>query len=346
LTTPGGLGSYDQEADSYQHTICVTNSSTSECCRNDKVCYSFDCIKSSIQNSTFVLFEDNITLNSSIRFADLYKIAFAGLNSQGTRIICNTSEVANDSGAGLGFVKVRDLKLVDLKFEQCGDLRNSTTLNTHTRNSTLDFKSSIYILNSTNITIVNVTIEQSSGNALTLFDTNGVVSIKSSHFLQNLVPESEKESYPGGGGIYIEFTYCSPGIVGQCNNIGQRNNGSRYHFQDCTFKNNDATSLSITPVPHNDPVAATSSPYALGKGGGMNIVFRGDATDNHIHIHIQSCRFLNNTAVWGGGLHIGFENRVQSSAVFVTDSIFEGNVCPEHAGGGADVGYFFLKNQA
>ena len=342
LTTPGGLGSYDQEADSYQHTICVTNSSTSECCRNDKVCYSFDCIKSSIQNSTFVLFEaTNIRLNSSIWFADLYKIAFAGLNSEGTRIICNTSKVANDSGTGLGFVRVRDLKLVGLKFEQCGALHKSTTLNTHTRNSTLNFRSSIYILNSSDITIANVTIEASSGNALTLFDTNGVVTINSSHFLWNRVPESEKESYPGGGGVYIEFTYCSLGLVGQCENIVQRNNGSKYHFQDCTFKNNIATSLNITPVSHHDPVVATNSPYALGKGGGLNIVFRGDATDNNIHIH--SCRFLNNTAVWGGGLHIGFENGVWNSTVFVNDSIFEGNVCPEKAGGGADVGYFFLK---
>ena len=341
LTTPGGLGSCDQEADSYQHTICVTNSSTSECCGNENVCYSFDCITKNITNSTFLLFEDNTTLNSSIRFANLHKIAFVGLNSEGTSIICNTSKVANDSGAGLEFVKMRDLKLVGLKFEQCGALHKSTTLNTHTRNSTLDFRSSIYILNSTNITIVNVTIEATSGNALTLFDTNGTVTINSSHFLWNLVPESEKESYPGGSGVYIEFTYCSPGIVGQCDHIGQQNNGSRYHFQDCMFKNNVATSLNIAPVSRYEYAAATNSLQALGRGGGMSIMFRGTATDNQIHV--QNCTFLNNTAVWGGGLYVGFRNVARRNKVFVNDSIFESNVCRQNAGGGASVGYLFLK---
>ena len=344
LTTPGGLGSCDQEVNSYRHTICVTNSSTnSDCCRNEKVCDSFDCIRKSITNSTYVLFEstDNITLNSSIWFTDLYDIGFVGLNSQGTRIICNTSEVTNDSGAGLGFVRVRNLKLVDLKFEQCGALHKSTTLNTQTRNSTLDFKSSIYILNSSNITIVNVTIEQSSGNALTLFDTIGVVTISSSHFLWNLVPESEKESYPGGGGVYVEFTYCPPGIVGQCDNIGQQNKGSRYRFQDCTFKNNIATSLNITAISRHDYAAATNSRHALGRGGGMSIMIKGNATNNKIHV--QNCRFLNNSAVWGGGLYVGFRNTVKRNTVFVNDSIFESNVCHENAGGGASVGYLFLK---
>ena len=346
LTTPGGLGSCDQEADSYRHTICVTNSSTSsECCRNEKVCDSFDCIQKSITNSTFVLFEDkdSITLNSSIWFTDLHNISFAGLNSQGTRIICNTSEVTNeiDSGAGLGFVKVRNLKLVGLKFEQCGALHKSTTLNTQTRNSTLNVKSSIYILNSSDITIANIVIEQSSGNALTLFDTIGVVTINFSHFLWNLVPESEKKTFPGGGGVYIEFTYCPPGIVGQCDNVGQRNKGSRYHFQDCTFENNIATSFNITSVSHYDRVVATNSIRALGRGGGMSIMFRGNAKDNKIHV--QNCTFLNNTAAWGGGLHVGFRNSARRNMFFVNDSIFESNVCHENAGGGASVGYLFLK---
>ena len=341
LTTPGGLGSCDQEAGSYRHIICVTNSSTSECCRNEKVCDSFDCIQKSITNSTFVLFEstDNITLNSSIWFTELYDIAFAGLNSQGTRIICNTSEVTTDSGAGLGFVNITNLKLVALTFEQCGALHRSTTLNT-TQNSTLDFKSSICILNSSNITIVNVVIEQSSGNALTLFDTIGIVTINSSHFLWNPVSESDKEFLPGGG-VYIEFTYCPPGIVGKCDNIGQRNKGSRYHFQDCTFENNIATSLNITSVSHYDYAAANNSIQALGRGGGMSIMFRGNAKDNKIHL--QNCTFLNNTAAWGGGLYVGFRNLVQGNTVFVNDSIFENNVCHENAGGGASVGYLFLK---
>ena len=352
LTTPGGLGSCDQEAGSYRHTICVTNSSTSsECCRNEKVCDSFDCIRKSITNSTFVLFEstDNITLNSSIWFTDLYDIAFAGLNSQGTRIVCNTSEVTDeiDSGAGLGFVKVRNLKLVGLIFEQCGALHKSTTpsttRNAQMQNSTLVFKSSIYILNSSDITIMNVVIEKSSGNALTLFDTIGVVTINSSHFLWNLVPESEKETFPGGGGVYIEFTYCPPGKVGQCDNVGQRNKGSRYHFQDCTFENNIATSLNITSVSHHTPHIAATDFQGLGKGGGMSIVFNGNAEDSKIHV--RNCTYLNNTAVWGGGLYIGFQDSVGNNTVFVSDSIFESNVCHINAGGGADVGYLFLNDE-
>ena len=342
LTTPGSLGGYSQEGDNYQHTICVTSSSASEWCRNENVCSSFECIQSSIRGSTVVLFEamDNITLDSCLWFSDVYHIAFAGLNSQGTRIICNASKAMNNSGAGFRFDRVRDLKLVGLNFERCGALHDSTTLNTQTQNSTLKFNSSIYILNSSNVTIENVSIEQSSGIALTFFDTTGTVNVTSSNFIWNLVPESEKKTFPGGGGVYVEFTYCSPGIVGICDKIGKQNKFSEYHFQDCMFTNNNATSLNIRFGSHYAHAVGTKF-QGLGRGGGLNIVFKGNAKDNSIHI--QNCIFLNNTAVWGGGLYVGFQDSVRRNTVVINRSIFESNVCRANAGGGADVGYLFLK---
>ena len=333
LTTPGSLGGCNQEGDNYQHTICVTSSSTSECCRNENLCRSFECIKSSIRSFTTVLFEamDNITLDSCIWFSDIHQITFAGLNSQGTRIICNASKAMNNSGAGFRFDKVTDLKLVGLNFEQCGALHDSTTLNTQTQNSTLKFKSSIYILNSSDITIENVSIEQSSGIALTFFDTIGIVKVTSSHFIWNLVPESEKETFPGGGGVYVEFTYCSPGIVGNCDSKFNRRKiiGNRYHFQGCMFNSNSATFLNISYYTRG---TVGTRFLGLGRGGGLNIIFKGKAKSNSVHI--QNCTFLNNSAVWGGGLYVGFQDSVRRNTVFVNESIFETNICHTNSGGG------------
>ena len=350
LSAPESLHGCLQATDHYQHTICVTNSSgSSECCGNvTHVCLSFECIMSTITDSTAVLFETmDITLDSCARFSDLYNIAFIGLSSQEIRITCNTSK--SDSGAGLGFVRVSNLTLVGLKFEQCGAFHKSATLDTQKiNNSLVIYKSSIYIFNSTNIIIDRVFVKRSIGSGIAIFDTNGTVGVRYSSFEWNSVPESERSIYPGGGGVHVEFTYCSPSECynpsspGECHNPNSCNKNSSYHFLECTFHKNYATSLNLNVTNYVLGVGVIFQD--LGRGGGISIFFKGQAKNNTLNI--QNCMFYNNTAVWGGGLSVNFQGAAQENAVFVNDSVFEGNICYTNAGGGADVGYSFVNQSS
>ena len=41
-----------------------------------------------------------------------------------------------------------------------------------------------------------------------MYDAIGMVIITNSHFLCNRVPSHKVENFSGGGGLYIEFSYC------------------------------------------------------------------------------------------------------------------------------------------
>ena len=75
-------------------------------------------------------------------------------------------------------------------------------------------RSALFIQNSTNVSLDNVTIFESNGIGLLVYDTNGSVSITKSSFINNNLNLSEQRKFlTGGGGIYIEFTKCAPGIM-------------------------------------------------------------------------------------------------------------------------------------
>ena len=343
ITVPRSLGSCHKDFSQYQHTICVTTNhsliNAGECCRNAYP--SFEHLNGSIGNSSVVLV-DNIFLESSVSFFGLHNITLIGLNRPQTKITCNAT---NNTGAGLAFIGVKNLSISDLTFEHCGAFYNSTTtLVKQTKHST--FRSSIYILNSTMVFIEKVLIKNSTGNAVTFFDTDESVIVSHSSFESNAIPESEKEVYSGGGGVYVEFTYCSPNIdisqTGECDNAGQHNKDSRYDFHNCTFRNNKATILNASST--DRWINNTHEFEGLGRGGGMNIVFKGHAENNSVSV--CNCTFYQNTAVWGGGLYACFRDSVHENNIFVSDSVFEGNICETAAGGGADVGYLFFNSSS
>ena len=70
-----------------------------------------------------------------------------------------------------------------------------------------------------------------------MYDTVGTVDIAHCYFSNNSVRDSEE----GGGGIHIEFTICSPGIVGHCSGHNGRNRDGKYTLRNCTFVNNIAS---------------------------------------------------------------------------------------------------------
>ena len=71
-----------------------------------------------------------------------------------------------------------------------------------------------YVSNSTNISVYNISISNSNGIGLLMYDTNGTVNIMRASFISNKPNAAEhSKSFTGGGGIYIEFTNCSRGLL-------------------------------------------------------------------------------------------------------------------------------------
>ena len=327
----------------YKHTVCVTSDVEQ---RNASLlaatsCYSLDDVLDHVKNSTLIqLNTSELNLSTLVVVGKKNHIGIVGFNGN-TTITCLPSN--STRGAGLAFIAVQDLTLVNLTFLNCGALHNSTTASYEANNSTLLFRSTIYILNCTDVALTNIAVRHSLGNGLAFFDTHGTVRVENLAFEWNRVPESDALTDPGGGGVYVEFTYCSPGHY-KCNHsIGHKlrlSSNITYTFHNCHFESNNASTLDS----YNTGFMRAKGTYfqGLGRGGGLSIFLKG-LTENNI-INVSNCSFRGNSAIWGGGLYIAFQDSPKNNTVILNNSTFENNVCYKHGGGGADVGYLFFDD--
>ena len=89
------------------------------------------------------------------------------------------------------------------------------------------FRAALFFENVTNVIIDNVEVSDSIGMGVAMYDVTGKVC-----------------TYPGGGRLSVEFTYCKPG-VNMCGN-GTVNKNASYSFVGCTFKDNTAMLVDDT----------------------------------------------------------------------------------------------------
>ena len=340
-TLPANVGCWGAEYYS-EGTICVHSPMSKECSIGslkwsvNSTCSSLQCVSEKLRERTnlAILFEvGNFPLETLLLVNDSNNVAFIGCPDQS---IINCSS----KNAGLAFHGVKNLTLVGLTLMFCGAVQNSTSMNITTNNTTAFFRSSIYVWDCTDVNIESVSIKNSSGNALTFIDTGGRVRVSELHAEWNAVPELESEVYPGGGGVYVEFTQCPPGSL-ECPYHSNQHKNSNYTFQKCNFSKNHARNLDPEKTSFTD--SSGSNFQGLGRGGGLCIIFRGTATNNSFQI-LESY-FSGNSAIWGGGLYVSFQDASEQNSVTVRNTSFEQNSACERGGGGASVGHLFFKGQ-
>ena len=110
----------------------------------------------------------------------------------------------------------------------------------------------------------------------------------------------------GGRGVYVDFTYCPPGIVNetQCEIFNRNNKNPTYVFSHNTIVANTAslvTKWRHTPLQYR---AQKTKFQGVGIGGGLTFYIRADASNNSITV--EHCSFLANKAILGGGLLVNF----------------------------------------
>jgi len=296
------------------HRIIVdgTNGSDStSCCDEQGSCKTLDYALSNgmTSSTTIVLLEGdyNLTMHN-FSFHGLDSVDIIGAGERLTTIWCSC-------GTGLSFINSNNLHLANFSLLRGGKLMLSTSMN-DTSGETALFRVALYLWNCSDVVMVGLVVNNSSGTGVALFDVTGSVIIHNSVFSHNKVQESEAHQYPGGGGIYTEFFTTVTSSIS-------------YSIANCIFADNDATnvkSVIATTTPFRQH--ASSNMHKFGSGGGLSIdTWNSTSNGNFI---IQNCSFNNNRAVWGGAIHFMILNRSLNTQfiIEVMDTTFRDNKCP------------------
>lgn len=229
------------------------------------------------------------------RFIYKSSVTISGINPS-SNIHCN------NSNAGFFFRNVRKIKITNITLIKCG-------FHTVAEEFKIQFFTTINIINSSEVTIVNSKIKTSHGLGIVLVDNNGHLNILNSSFDENYDPDSKKP----GGGILIESS---------------TSQGTVYNIAHCNFTRNGAVRSNRTDV------------IDFVRGGGINAHFRAETSN--INLTITKCRFESNRAQHGGGLCLSFQDSAYNVTVTVSNSVFHNNSAVAR-GGGVIAGY--LQNK-
>ena len=265
------------------------------------------------------------------RFVNEKNVGFFGNDSLYPVLPTIECEPETNASTGLSFLSSSDIIFNGLKILFCGTPQNSTSRNFTTPDDELGsstnllmIRVSLYFYECTNINLYHVVISNSTqAIGAVMYDNDGVVNITSCNFTNNVV--SEDRQFPGGGALAIEFTYCKPGD-NTCNNAiysPRKNKNSIYVLSSCTFSNNHAHGQNSTEYGGKLSLASNSSHQAVGRGGAISIYIKGDAANNSFHI--MDCHFINNTAVWGGGIQFEMDDSVTGNSIYIINSKFANN---------------------
>ena len=174
-------------------------------------CSSLSAVFQQLSNCTDISIEPGIyNLTESHNLTDLYDIR---ITSKANTVIQCTANVnaTYDFDTGIAFLRVRNLSINNITIVGCG-MKHVTT--NHKAEKFVYVRSALFIQNSTNISLDNITVSESNGIGLLIYDTNGSINITKSSFVNNSLNSLEQsKSLTGGGGVYIKFTECAPGFL-------------------------------------------------------------------------------------------------------------------------------------
>ena len=282
------------------------------------------------------------TLNSTITghlFKNCPAIIINGIGCYNTSIVCGVD-------AGFAFQNIPLVKIANINFTNCGALRNSTSVNLtiDSPNTTLLLSTALYFTYCQNVSIVNVLVENSNSTGVVMYNTYGNLLVEGSSFNGN---SNQDNSLPSNGGFYIEFVYCDPGKVDE-NCIQKNNFYANYIFKSNNFFYNNAINKigsTLFYLPYK------SNYYSFGRGGGLSIVFKGNASHNKVTI--DNCKFYGNRASWGGGILVEFEDFSKNNKIIINNTHITANqVTAKYkngygtAGGGVRVGFVIFSQKS
>ena len=342
----------------YDYVITIDplqGNDTESCITGKKHCKSLQWAfkKEHRKNSTqYILVEGTHHLDTPIEiFEKLEKLAFMGQISNDSDH--ETVIQCTEENTGLAFIGASSVTFTNLVINNCSSLRNSSSrdynMSLIQTYKSLEFQVGLYFYLCKDITMQQVTVSNSpNATGVVMYDTSGTNRITECVFENNSIHYPvEKTSSPkgGGGGFYVEFTYCIPGSK-DCtdHDLSPNISESQYEFTECSFLNNVANDSDTNLT--NYIVPSKADHVAFGRGGGLSIFTNGASSSNSFKI--LNCTFQGNQAAWGGGMFVEFHDTTQNNSVSILDSTFQGNKCyywsdSGTAGGGMRIGFYVYE---
>lgn len=316
---------------SWNSTICIGDASQKKHSNCSVVFPSFKSALEVSNNTLIQILDKQVTINNNISFVNKTGIGIQGV-AEGTNLACD-----NGTNIGMEFVAVTDLFLHRIVIRNCGALHYSTTINGSDYQNPSLFKVAIYMENCTNVEMVNVTIDNSIGTGLAMFDCTGLVNIHYCSFTNNRLTDEEVNLTSGGGGLYMEFSECSSSWLNRCNPYNIYNRNAVYFINQCLFQNNIRTMHKGIRA----SVVHTAMYNRNGHGGGgLCTWLRGNSANNTIRV--SNSVFENNTARFGAGFYIHFQQTTAHNYISLNNNSFKFNKA-SRAGGGMDIASYFLE---
>ena len=191
-----------------------------------------------VNEGTYVLTHDP--------YLTVFRQRSGGFSLTGNCSVRGCVEIECEDDAGLTFILSDNILLRNLTMTGCGFPNNSTS-----RDFVLSpvphfqlVKSALYFLLCRNVTLAQITVQQSDGCGVVMYSTMGINTITHSNFLQNKRIHNGTFLYNGGGGLYIEFAFCYPGNAscfnGTSNIPDSYTTGSTYVISELVFAENVA----------------------------------------------------------------------------------------------------------
>ncbi len=348
----------------------ATNSTDTNVCWTGTVpCNSLELGLSGLQqsggNTTLWITAGNYSVNSSetnFKFENSNNLAIVGsfanesLQSETPPVLIFCNNAASQLYLGMTFIKSKNITFRGVGIIGCGTLHNSTSKNFTKTNETdnpsfkfAKFNATLYFVYCIDVTFNCVHINKSFGVGAVFYSTIGNNVIEKSHFYDNRALKHA----PGGGGLYIEFSYCVPNTNETYNNCNLGSNvpslyshNAQYLVTDSVFDNNKAS--LVNPSDHTFILPQKSEHLAFGRGGGISVFFKGNATNNTITI--SNCTLSNNVALWGAGLFVEYQDMSLSNTLTIENTNISNNKVLDFStkngtgGGGSRVGFIFFND--
>ena len=331
---------------------CISGQSPDQACQTLSWAFNSTHRKSStlyiLKRGTHFLNSTTDTFNETLSF-----LAFEGEAKDPRQVVIHCTA----ENTGLAFEGVKDISFMYLTFYNCSALRNSTSrdygsMNSHAH-SPVQFQVGLYFYLCANIIMKHVNVSDSpNATGVVMYDTNGTNQISDSVFQNNIISQhttSTPSPHGGGGGFYVEFTYCKPGNT-DCQDYQSYRKpvtGAWYYFTNCNFTNNQAYDSILNNGTYL--IAFQSNHVAFGRGGGLSIFIKGESHNNAIEV--KNCYFEGNSATWGGGMLIELQDYALNNSLTIIHTMFRNNTCQYSRdsgtyGGGLRVGHcVYLYNQ-
>ena len=251
--------------------------------------------------------EGEFELPRGYSFTNVANVGFYGSSAAPTKLVCK-EELC--SSAGLAFVDAHNVVLENLEIIGCGMKRNSSS-SIDGGKTRLPLKTALYFQQCSDVRLLNVSLDESTGIGVTMYDTQGRIVIKDCSFIGS----TSTVGSTSGGGLYVETTYCNDPST--CRSPIKH---AHYRVSSSVFENN-AAHVDMKNITYILPNRGRH--VSFGRGGGLGVFFRDGAHDNTFVI--EHCKFFKNSALWGGGAYFSFQDDASKNSVEVKDSVFHDN---------------------